>query len=516
MANDVPQTPRVFISYRHDSAPHRAAVVKLAQRLRQSGVDARIDRFVANPEGGWSVWQEREIRGADFVLAVCTAEYRRYFDREEEEPYVGAGVRAEADAIRGLLQSGERSPGWCVPILFDDMSEANVPLRIGGSYIFRYPADEKRLLEYLVGVPEVSPDPLGPPPNFIRPVEVLEVASDGAAPPAITNGPESRPFWAAMLLGALAMAAVLLVIWQISKPQPVLQTASPPDAQKLPLPVPDAQVRNTTAPASRKNDAGLPSSRSRRRRSGTVRLHGKGKNKQSPVKRCKSYGTKRYGAGVYNIVRADLVPAACRTVQVKLCGGGGGAGAPYGSHVGGRGGRGACVTMPLDPEWSKLRLIVGKGGQSGHDGGGGGHADGYSGGSGGPPGQDKGGHGGGGGGASAIFADNMPVAVGGGGGGGGGAGNRDDGYDSRRPLEFGNVATGGFGKPPSNGPGGGGGGGGGGVRGGAGSSCMNMSGGGGEGGFAGETFPKHPQVAKNAVVHEGNGQDGHAVLSWSP
>ncbi|MCA9692362.1 MAG: toll/interleukin-1 receptor domain-containing protein [Myxococcales bacterium] len=45
--------PRVFISYSHDSEPHREAVLQLAQRLRGDGIDVRLDRFEAAPAQGW-------------------------------------------------------------------------------------------------------------------------------------------------------------------------------------------------------------------------------------------------------------------------------------------------------------------------------------------------------------------------------------------------------------------------------------------------------------------------------
>jgi hypothetical protein len=36
---------RVFVSYSHDSDPHRAWVLKLATDLRANGVDATLDQW---------------------------------------------------------------------------------------------------------------------------------------------------------------------------------------------------------------------------------------------------------------------------------------------------------------------------------------------------------------------------------------------------------------------------------------------------------------------------------------
>ncbi|WP_356741458.1 toll/interleukin-1 receptor domain-containing protein [Pseudoalteromonas sp. APC 3250] len=42
-------TPKVFISYSHDSQEHKKWVLDLATRLRNSGVDAIIDQWELRP-----------------------------------------------------------------------------------------------------------------------------------------------------------------------------------------------------------------------------------------------------------------------------------------------------------------------------------------------------------------------------------------------------------------------------------------------------------------------------------
>ena len=72
-----PEPPRVFISYSHDSDEHKARVLGLADRLRDHGVDARVDQYVESPTQGWPLWMEDEIEAADFVLVVATETYDR-------------------------------------------------------------------------------------------------------------------------------------------------------------------------------------------------------------------------------------------------------------------------------------------------------------------------------------------------------------------------------------------------------------------------------------------------------
>ena len=59
------QAPRVVISYSHDSAAHEEAVLALADRLRQDGVDARIDQYESFPARGWPHWMRQQIEDAD-------------------------------------------------------------------------------------------------------------------------------------------------------------------------------------------------------------------------------------------------------------------------------------------------------------------------------------------------------------------------------------------------------------------------------------------------------------------
>lgn len=68
-----PDSPRVFISYSHDSPAHRDRVLMLADRLRTDGIDCDLDRYETSPAEGWPRWMAGRIAWADFVLVICTA-----------------------------------------------------------------------------------------------------------------------------------------------------------------------------------------------------------------------------------------------------------------------------------------------------------------------------------------------------------------------------------------------------------------------------------------------------------
>jgi SEFIR domain-containing protein len=73
-----PEHPRVFISYGHDSSRHCDRVLALAQQLRRDGIEAELDQFHQEELLHWPRWCEEQLRPdkSDFVLCICTAEYR--------------------------------------------------------------------------------------------------------------------------------------------------------------------------------------------------------------------------------------------------------------------------------------------------------------------------------------------------------------------------------------------------------------------------------------------------------
>ncbi|PTP93491.1 toll/interleukin-1 receptor domain-containing protein [Vibrio splendidus] len=67
--------PSVFISYSHDDQPHKKWVLELAQRLRNSGVDAILDQFKLGLGDDISGFMERSVEDADRIIMICTDNY---------------------------------------------------------------------------------------------------------------------------------------------------------------------------------------------------------------------------------------------------------------------------------------------------------------------------------------------------------------------------------------------------------------------------------------------------------
>jgi len=177
-------TPRVFISYSHDSAGHKVRVLELANRLRAEGVDARLDRYVSFPAEGWPRWMRSEIEAADAVLLVCTVTYRERFDGTDATEK-GPGARWEGLIITQALYEGlSRDQARFIPVLFDDTPPDAVPISLRPFTHFRLPKDYDALYRVLTNQPDVEVPSVGNvrtlPPSHLAKEDVLPVVSAGA------------------------------------------------------------------------------------------------------------------------------------------------------------------------------------------------------------------------------------------------------------------------------------------------------------------------------------------------
>src|SRR5690348_3258928 len=73
-------TISAFISYSWETAEHRNWIRSFASRLRLDGVDARIDQWQVHPGDDIPRFMEDGIRDCDYVLLICTPEYRSKAD----------------------------------------------------------------------------------------------------------------------------------------------------------------------------------------------------------------------------------------------------------------------------------------------------------------------------------------------------------------------------------------------------------------------------------------------------
>lgn len=75
-------TKKVFISYGQDNQERVDAAVSFAQKLRNEGVESRIDQFFTHPDKGWPKWMEEQFRWADVLLICPSPKFRESFYQE--------------------------------------------------------------------------------------------------------------------------------------------------------------------------------------------------------------------------------------------------------------------------------------------------------------------------------------------------------------------------------------------------------------------------------------------------
>ena len=189
--------PRVFVSYEHGSDEDRSRVLEFAMRLREDGIDCQVDRFVTGtPDGGWLLWMQQQLRGADYVLVVCSERYRRILDGDEA-PEVGSGIGWEARLVRNLLYKFPKQNAKFVPLLWGDSPVGGqVPELLLGAASFRVPSEYDDLLAHL---------------RQARPADAVAV---DVSLPAGLAAIDTRGRWRrAPRIAALSVLGVPVVLW---------------------------------------------------------------------------------------------------------------------------------------------------------------------------------------------------------------------------------------------------------------------------------------------------------------
>lgn len=157
-------TPRVFMSYSHDSEEHSSWVLTLASRLRANGVDVCLDRWDVTLGGNLALFMERAASADYRVLAVVSATYSTKADAREG----GAGV--EAQMLSAALYE-DLGSDRVIPIIRNNPSQRPVmPAFLSGRlYVdFRDETQHERRYEDLLrnthGQRIEAAPPLGPNP----------------------------------------------------------------------------------------------------------------------------------------------------------------------------------------------------------------------------------------------------------------------------------------------------------------------------------------------------------------
>ena len=68
-------SPKVFISYSHDSEPHKKWVINLATELQKNGVETILDQWDLRPGQDIATFMQRSITDANRVIIICSNDY---------------------------------------------------------------------------------------------------------------------------------------------------------------------------------------------------------------------------------------------------------------------------------------------------------------------------------------------------------------------------------------------------------------------------------------------------------
>ena len=181
---------KVFISYSHDSQPHRDFVRGISDRLRSDGLDCLIDQYINGfPPEGWQRWMENQVETADFVLLVCTETYLKRY-RGQETNGSGKGVTFEGVVISQTLYDNYYRNTKFVPILPEGGGFDHVPLPLKQYSTYTLPTDYDSLYRYLSGQPAYIAPAIGSK-RIMPPAQTSNTPTQTPAPISPPSNPNT-------------------------------------------------------------------------------------------------------------------------------------------------------------------------------------------------------------------------------------------------------------------------------------------------------------------------------------
>ena len=158
-------TPSAFISYSWDDDTHKEWVKELAKRLRQDDVNVTLDRWATAPGDQLPAFMEQAIRESQFILIICTPNYKSRSDERE------GGVGYEGDIMTAEAKT-EQNHRKFIPVLRKGTWDEAAPSWLSGKYHINFsanPYSERQyedLVRTLLGSRETAP-PIGKPMETI-------------------------------------------------------------------------------------------------------------------------------------------------------------------------------------------------------------------------------------------------------------------------------------------------------------------------------------------------------------
>ena len=155
--------PRVFISYTHDTQEHMDRVWAMSEKLRNDGVDCRIDQHEESPAEGWPRWCRNPVQESQFVLIGCTETYHRRYEGKEKTGK-GLGGQWEGFVITQELYEAEGKSTKFIPVVFSSVDSQYIPVELRGAthYNLSETKNYDKLFRRITNQPERKPAAVAP------------------------------------------------------------------------------------------------------------------------------------------------------------------------------------------------------------------------------------------------------------------------------------------------------------------------------------------------------------------
>lgn len=164
--DDVPKSPRVFISYTGNNPANAEWARTLARALLRNGVKARIDAFHLKPGSDLPQWMTNEVIMADKVLLICDKHYM------EKADFRQGGVGWETMVIQGdMLTQGDNKNKY-IAITREAAIDEALPIYMKSKYALNWgnsqDIDEDHLKKLVLLLFDCDEEPdLGPVPPYV-------------------------------------------------------------------------------------------------------------------------------------------------------------------------------------------------------------------------------------------------------------------------------------------------------------------------------------------------------------
>lgn len=167
--------PKVFISYSWESKDHSDWVNSLADKLLADGIEAIIDSYDVSPGDRLPKFMESSIKDSDYVIIICTEEYKRKANNREK------GVGYESHIISAELYNNHNDRKF-IPIIRQGDFNTAIPTYLDGKLAIDLrgnPFNETSYKDLIASIFKVEKKPkVGIRPYYLDEYEPISIVGE--------------------------------------------------------------------------------------------------------------------------------------------------------------------------------------------------------------------------------------------------------------------------------------------------------------------------------------------------